>query len=313
MNNFNYLENDINDSIFIENEKQLKKYKKKLRQSKNPDKIKEFKDAINEYNFRHAKITNIYKKDPITKSIIKDIDTDNDILDKAISENKGKKIVIVSNKNLKEQRKIKHIQNVNRKIIQSKISGQIKRCMRKYLFVWIKMNINIQKSKNIKVNLFKYTQINLVVKKMIKKWKFYSDHMITRDNMKVLFYEKNQKITIKNNIIKYWYAVVKKAQCNICYEIHKKDNITKTDCGHEFCNDCIKNWKVRCFKKKNDATCPLCRQVFEYRPNDQQRESIPRELWRRDVTSAEQYRTILNYFDSMSDPLVVSQPEEILQ
>ena len=88
MNRFEYLQTDINDSIFIENEKQLKKYQKKLRQSKNPDKIKEFKCAIDEYNFIHMKKASIYKKDVKTKSIVKDIETDNDILDEAIKENK---------------------------------------------------------------------------------------------------------------------------------------------------------------------------------------------------------------------------------
>ena len=59
-----------------------------------------------------------------------------------------------------------------------------------------------------------------------------------------------------------------------------------------------------CFKKYNDATCPLCRQVFEYRPSDQQRESISRGPRGNPLyVSAEQYRTLLNYFDSMSDPL----------
>tara|TARA_B110001469_G_scaffold79146_1_gene74874 strand:+ start:1825 stop:2727 length:903 start_codon:yes stop_codon:yes gene_type:complete len=267
MNNFNYLENNINDSIFIENEKQLKKYQKKLRQSKNQEKIKEFTDAIEEYIYRHRKTTSIDKKiSNKTKSTVKVIETDEEILDKAINENKGKKIIIVSNKFIKEKRRIHHIKNVNRKLIESKISGHIKRCMRKYFIVWIKMNKYIQKNKNNMINLFKYTQVHLVLNKIITKWKFHSDYMIARNNLKVSFYKKNQKNTMKYNIIKYWFAVVSGVQCSICYETHTKDNIVKTNCGHEFCNSCIENWKTECYRNHNDATCPLCRQVFEYRP-----------------------------------------------
>ena len=266
MNTFQCLENslDSNDSIFIEDAKDLKKYQKKLRQSKTPQKSKLFQDAIDEYHFYHRKVI----KNKNIKTMKTKVVSDDELLDKAIRENNGIEVVIESDKDLKEQRRLQHKKNVNKKKIESKINGVMKRCMRIYLEVWRKMNNDVQCKKNNMVELFKYTQSYLVLENIIKKWKFHSDYMVSRDKMKCRFYEKQRNFYIKFYALQAWHMLASKIQCNICYDDYNKDNIVTTDCGHEFCNDCIDKWKNKCFKEYKDASCPLCRQVFEYRPHD---------------------------------------------
>ena len=243
---FNCLNNYNNDSIFIENEKQLKKYQKKIRLSKNLHKILEFQDAIEEYHFRHRKLI-IKKKD---KTIKNKINSDNDLIDKAIQENNGYFAIIISDKTIKEQRRIEHRKNVNKKKIESNINGHIKHCMRKYIIIWRNMN--------------KYMKCGYFKGKLLSNF--------------------------KKNIFINWHMIASKIQCSICYNNYCKDNIQKTDCEHEFCSDCINKWSKKCFKEYNDATCPLCRQVYEYRPINY---SEPSEQFQETLINNEEY--IINY------------------
>ena len=259
---FECLENFSNNSIFIDNEKQLKKYRKKIRLSNNPCKIKEFQDAIKEYEYRNKKLV-IKKKHKLIKN---KVESDDYILDKAIEENNGYIPIIVSDRYLKEQRRIKHMKIVNKKKIESNINSHVKHCMRKYISIWKNMISNIQCKNKNKIDLFKYTQKYLKVKNILKKWQFHSDFMITRYNMKCGYIKGKLLTNFKKNIFISWHMISSKIQCSICYDHHSKDNIIKTDCRHEFCSDCINNWSEKCFKGYNDATCPLCRQVYEYRP-----------------------------------------------
>lgn len=51
-------------------------------------------------------------------------------------------------------------------------------------------------------------------------------------------------------------------ECPICYEDFTSDAVTKTNCGHHFCNSCILNTVVKKFDvTKHDlkCDCPLCR------------------------------------------------------
>ena len=111
MNTFQCLENrlDSNDSIFIEDAKDLKKYQKKLRQSKTQQKSKEFQDAIDEYHFRHHKLV----KNKNIKTMKTKVVSDDELLDKAIQENNGIEVVIESDKDLKAERRIEHMKIVN--------------------------------------------------------------------------------------------------------------------------------------------------------------------------------------------------------
>ncbi len=42
-------------------------------------------------------------------------------------------------------------------------------------------------------------------------------------------------------------------ECPICFYPKK---LTKLMCNHEFCDSCIKNWRLKCNK---NPTCPMCR------------------------------------------------------
>lgn len=265
MNSFQCLAKESDDSIFIEDANQLKKYKKKLKYCKTSQKSRDFQNAIDDYNLRNEKYV---KKVMKSKKVTVKTESDHDILEKAIQENNGIEVVIESDKDLKAERRIEHMKIVNGKKIMSKICGHKKRCMRKYLMIWRKMNNRCQNKKNNMIELFKYTQEHIRVEQILKKWKFHTEFMISRYNMKCGFHKSKQITTVKVNIMKHWHMLVSKIQCNVCYDEYNKDNIVTTDCGHEFCNDCIDKWKNKCFKEYNNASCPLCRQVFEYRPHD---------------------------------------------
>jgi hypothetical protein len=294
MNNFDCLTTYTNDSIFIENEKQLKKYQKKLRQSKNILKIRQFEQAINEYHSRCEKKNTL----KIAKKKKHIVESDDDILNKAIQENKKFNIMIESDKQIKQQRRLQHIQCVNRKTIKRKISCHKQQCVKKYFMKWKSVNQYIQCKKNNIIDMFQHSRKWLVLKNIIKQWKIYSDCVIKYANM-VKKFKYNQENNIFKSIINkwkfhsdrmkirydlkcgyflgkwipkkrlvipfvYWKKYTLRTQCNICYERHKKNDIIETNCGHEFCSGCIDNWKNICFRKYEDATCPLCRQVFEY-------------------------------------------------
>ena len=77
--------------------------------------------------------------------------------------------------------------------------------------------------------------------------------------------------TLKELRIKQYFNLWKeethnKIECPLCITRVPKENCYTTDCGHTFCNDCIGTWKQQCFNKATDATCPICREVFDYRP-----------------------------------------------
>ena len=88
---------------------------------------------------------------------------------------------------------------------------------------------------------------------------------------------------------------------------YNKDNIVTTDCGHEFCNDCIDKWKNKCFREYKDASCPLCRQVFEYRPYDyrepieQYQETLIDGNWRN--------RSINQLYFNPNNPEIINREE----
>lgn len=257
---------DSNDSIFIEDTTELKKYQKKLRHSKTPQKSKEFQDAIDDYHFRHQKVV----KNKNIKTMKNKVVSDDELLDKAIRENNGVKVVIESDKDIKAERRIEHMKIVNRKKIMYKIGRHIEMCMRKYLMHWIKINNQYQNKNNNMIDVFKYTQKHIKAEIILKKWKFQTEFMISRYNMKCRFHKSKQITTVKINIMKHWHMLASHTgiKCNVCYDDYNKDNIVTTNCGHEFCNGCINKWKNKCFRKYKDASCPLCRQVFEYRPYD---------------------------------------------
>ena len=264
MNHFECLQTDTDDSIFIENAKQLKKYQKKLRQSKNTFKIRQFEQAINEYHSRCEK--NTFKIAKKKKHIV---ESEDDILNKAIQENKKFNIIIESDKQIKQQRRLQHIQCVNQKTIKRKIRCHKQQCVKKYFMKWKSMNQYIQCKKNNIIDMFQHSRKWLVLKNIIKQWKIYSDHMIIRYDLKCGYFL--GKWIPKKGLhfpFVYWKKYTSRIQCNICFNRHYKKDIFETDCGHEFCKDCIDTWKDSCFEKYEDATCPLCRKVFECIPTN---------------------------------------------
>lgn len=298
MNQFECLQTDTDDSIFIENAKQLKKYQKKLRQSKNTFKIRQFEQAINEYHSRCEK-KNTFKIAKKKKHIV---ESEDDILNKAIQENKKFNVMIESDKQIKQQRRLQHIQCVNQKTIKRKIRCHKQQCVKKYFMKWKSMNQYIQCKKNNVVDMFQHSRKWLVLKNIIKqwkiysdcklekklivdtfqkskmkhigkkileKWKIYSDHMIIRYDLKCGYFL--GKWIPKKGLhfpFVYWKKYTSRIQCNICFHRHYKKDIFETECGHEFCKNCIDTWKDSCFEKYEDATCPLCRKVFECIPTN---------------------------------------------
>ena len=48
-------------------------------------------------------------------------------------------------------------------------------------------------------------------------------------------------------------------ECPICLKDFDDNNISITDCNHEFCNVCLNKWLDR-----NRIDCPKCRQNIKY-------------------------------------------------
>lgn len=66
---------------------------------------------------------------------------------------------------------------------------------------------------------------------------------------------------VNNHLIKFIRELYEKAKieitCPICLERIKKDNLSTTSCGHNFCEDCLKQAKEACNDKH--LPCPVCR------------------------------------------------------
>ena len=70
MNSFQCLANESDDSIFIEDANQLKKYKKKLKYCKTSQKSRDFQNAIDDYNLRNEKyVKKVMKSKKVTVKI----------------------------------------------------------------------------------------------------------------------------------------------------------------------------------------------------------------------------------------------------
>lgn len=55
--------------------------------------------------------------------------------------------------------------------------------------------------------------------------------------------------------------------CNVCFETYTINDMCVTDCGHDFCKSCFRNWELS-GNALGNVTCPSCRahrpRVAEY-------------------------------------------------
>mgnify|MGYP003335703085 CR=1 FL=1 len=118
------------------------------------------------------------------------------------------------------------------------------------------MRINNIKKFQFKVFMFKCSII-------LNQWKeFTIKRVLYRIHQEKFFIKKIRDIKLKN-MFNNWKNSI---ECSLCMTRISSKNVIKTDCGHNFCNTCINTWKNYCFNRGNHATCPTCRNVFEYKP-----------------------------------------------
>ena len=118
----------------------------------------------------------------------------------------------------------------------------------------------------MKIKQFRFIRFQFFLSLLLKKWKEAAE--------KQNIFEKHQERflvkTLKELRIKQYFNFWKeeshnKMECPLCITRVLKTGCYTTDCGHTFCNDCIGTWKQKCFDKGGDVTCPICREVFDYR------------------------------------------------
>jgi len=51
-----------------------------------------------------------------------------------------------------------------------------------------------------------------------------------------------------------------KSECGICLDTVRQRSMTRLECGHRFCMECIYSWL--CEKNTYSVTCPMCRQII---------------------------------------------------
>ena len=102
---------------------------------------------------------------------------------------------------------------------------------------------------------------------LLKEWKIAAAKQMIREMHQERFLVKTlTELRIKQYFNLWKEETHNKMECPLCITRVPKEGCYTTDCGHTFCNDCIGTWKQQCFNKATDATCPICREVFDYRP-----------------------------------------------
>ena len=67
----------------------------------------------------------------------------------------------------------------------------------------------------------------------------------------------DRKFHITTKISEKQDDLEEECECNICYDIHYKQQFIKLDCGHEFCKDCIKQSLQN--ERRKVPCCAFCR------------------------------------------------------
>ena len=273
MSVFNYLE-DVNTAscrydIFIENDKDLRKFEKKLRQQlkkaeKDTKYINCLEKAIDAYKNPH-KAPNKVTKNVNEKKSSKD---DDKFLEEAFREASKRGFThhepIIDKK---QQSRLQQRKNIARKEINRRIRIQKKKFIRPYFNEFTTYCKSSITKKNMKIKQFRFIRFQMFLSLLLKEWKIAAE--------KQNIYEKHQERflvkTLKELRIKQYFNLWKeethnKMECPLCITRVPKAGCYTTDCGHTFCNDCIETWKQQCFNKGTDASCPICREVFDYRP-----------------------------------------------
>ncbi len=272
MSVFTYLSPGSSDSIYdidITDNIKLRKFKKKLRleyqkQEKDTKLIVCLEDAINDYENPPKTPKKVTKKVNKKKSSL----DDDKFLEKAFRE--ASKRGFTHQKPIndkKQQARLQQQKNIARKEINRRIRIQKKKFIRAYFNEFTTYCKSSIRKKNMKIKQFRFIRFQMFFSLLLKEWKMAAAKQIIREIHQERFLVK----TLKELRIKQYFNLWKeetrnKMECPLCITRVLKVGCYTTDCGHTFCNDCIGTWKQQCFNKGTNATCPICRVVFDYRP-----------------------------------------------
>ena len=273
MSVFNYLENHETAScrydIFIEDDKDLRKFEKKLRQQ-----LKKSEQDTKYIACLQQAITS-YKnppKDPkkVTKKVNKKKSSKDDdkFLEEAFREASNCGFThhqpIIDKK---QQARLQHQKNIARKEINRRIRIQKKNFIRAYFNEFTNYCKSFITKKNMKIKQFRFIRFQMFLSVIMKQWKMAAEKQMIFEIHQERFLVKTLKeLRIKQYFNLWKEEIHNKMECPLCITHVPKTGCYTTDCGHTFCNDCIGTWKQQCFNKGTNATCPICREVFDYRP-----------------------------------------------
>jgi len=271
MSVFNYLE-DVNTAscrydIFIENDKDLRKFEKKLRQQlkkaeKDTKYITCLKEAINAYK----NPPKAPKKTPTKVNEKKSSKEDDKFLEEAFKEAskrgfKHQEPVI----DKKQQARLQQQKNIVRKEINRRIRIQKQKFIRAYFNEFTNYCKSFITKKNMKIKQFRFIRFQMFISVIMKQWKMAAEKQNIYEKHQERFIVKTLKELRIKQCFNFWKDTM---ECPLCITLVLKAGFYTTDCGHTFCNGCIGTWREQCFNRGAHATCPNCREIFDYRPID---------------------------------------------
>ena len=273
MSVFNYLE-DVNTAscrydIFIENDKDLRKFEKKLRQQlKKAEKDTKYINCLKEAIDAYKNPPKAPKKTPTKVNKKKSSKKDDKFLEEAFKEASKRGFThqepVIDKK---QQARLQQQKNIARKEINRRIRIQKKKFIRAYFNEFTTYCISCITKKNMKIKQFRFIRFQMFLSLLLKEWKIAAAKQMIREMHQERFLVKTlTELRIKQYFNLWKEETHNKMECPLCITRVPKEGCYTTDCGHTFCNDCIGTWKQQCFNKATDITCPICREVFDYRP-----------------------------------------------
>ena len=273
---FNVLAEEKSNAIEIQTPKDLKKYKKKLRiekkKCKNKEKIRNIEQAIEDYEAKKCGPKVIQK--PVKTKPSKSNESEQ-MLEKEFQKNK--KFHQKNDdfeKSVKEERRRRHEEFLEKKEFDRKIAVAKKRAVRRYIKLFTKWQECRKRIKKIYSTIF-------------SQWKFLMNlkkHIQGKNNQqKKIIFEKWKKSFIRKakinamSIKRFFNQWKNRKTCPVCLEMTACSSVF--ECGpahrkHSMCNECADSW----FKSENKYytrieqkfdpanSCPLCRK--EIKKND---------------------------------------------
>ena len=110
-------------------------------------------------------------------------------------------------------------------------------------------DINKSILNNNSINFTLYKNISYPVKNT-----YY--HANSKNTFNASFYIKlNNKINSNGNCIIDFF-------CPTCFEKILPCNKKQLKCNHTLCDCCFNNWKLSCYSKNIEFTCPMCRSII---------------------------------------------------